>query len=424
MGVSVGCYEMIRVEGPHLYIGGFKAEDLVLRFGTPLYVYDKEVMVENYVRLRNSLRYEDVEILYSCKANSNAEILKVFKELGAGLDAVSIWEALLGVKVGFKPSKILFTGNNVTEEELKLALDLGVIVNADSIQQLIRYGRLNPGGEVSIRVNPGVGVGHHQKVVTGGVTKFGIYLNQINDALRIAKEYRLKIVGLHAHIGSGILDVEPILNTARVLTKLALSLNLPDLKFIDVGGGLGIPYRPNDKPLDVDGLGKGLTEIFNEFSQAYGRKVKLFIEPGRYLVGNAGVLLTKVVDVKVFEDGSLKKVFIGTDTGMNHLIRPALYDSYHEVIPVSKANAEKKLLADVVGNICESGDIIAKERMLPELREGDILAIMDVGAYGYSMASNYNFRPRPAEVMVYKNEVKLIRRRETFEDLIRNMVFD
>ncbi|PUA31814.1 MAG: diaminopimelate decarboxylase [Zestosphaera tikiterensis] len=415
---------MIRVEGSYLYIGGFKAEDLVLKFGTPLYVYDKEVIIENYVRLRNSLKYGDVEVLYSCKANSNVEVLKVFKELGAGLDAVSVWEALLGVKVGFPPDKILFTGNNVTEEELKLALDLGVIVNVDSIQQLVRYGRLNPEGEVSIRVNPGVGVGHHQKAVTGGVTKFGIYLNQVNEALRVAREYRLKIVGLHAHIGSGILDVEPILNVAKTLTKLALSLNLPDLKFVDVGGGLGIPYRPGDKPLDVEGLGVGLTDLFNEFSHAYGRRVKLFVEPGRYLVGNAGVLLTKVVDVKVFEDGSLKKVFVGTDTGMNHLIRPALYDSYHEVIPASKANVERKLLADVVGNICESGDVIARDRLLPELREGDILAIMDVGAYGYSMSSNYNLRPRPAEVMVYRDEVKLIRRRETFEDLIRHMILD
>lgn len=405
-----------------LFIGNFRAEELALEFGTPLYVYDREVMVENYVRLRTAVRYSNTEILYSCKANSNAEILKVFRELGAGLDAVSPWEVLLGVKVGFEPRNILFTGNNVSEDELRFVKDLGAMVNIDSIQQLRRYGRLYPGTEVSVRINPGFGVGHHQKVVTGGASKFGVPLSQVKELLEVARNYDLRIVGLHAHLGSGILSPEPIVTVARTLLQLILSTGLTDVEFVDVGGGLGIPYREDEKPLDVEVLGSELTKLFEDFSERYGRRVRLVLEPGRYLVGNAGVLLTKVVDIKeVPLDGGGRKVFVGTDTGMNHLIRPALYDAYHRVVPVGKVGAEARILADVVGNICESGDVLAKDRLLPELKEEDILAIMDVGAYGYSMTSNYNLRPRPAEVMVFGSEVKLIRRRETFEDLVRTM---
>lgn len=413
---------MIRVKGGTLYIGNFRAEDLVSMFGTPLYVYDKEELLNNYTKLRSAIKYPETQILYSCKANSNAEILRVFKELGAGLDAVSPWEVLLGVKVGFQPSNILFTGNNVTEDEIRLVRELGAIVNVDSIQQLRRYGRLYPSSEVSIRVNPGFGVGHHQKVVTGGLSKFGIPIPQLREALEVAKNFNLRIIGLHAHVGSGIMIPEPIVEVARTLLRLITDLSLTEIEFVDVGGGLGIPYRRDERPLDVEKLGSELTKLFEDFSVSYGRRVKLVLEPGRYLVGNAGVLLTRVIDVKeVLLDGGGKKVFVGTDTGMNHLIRPALYDAYHEVVPVGKVDAERKILADIVGNICESGDILAKDRLLPELREGDILAIMDVGAYGYSMASNYNLRPRPAEIMVFRSEVRLIRRRETFEDLVRTM---
>ena len=408
---------MIRIVGSHLYIGEYSAEDLAERFGTPLYVYDKEVIVENYLRLVRSIPYEDLEILYSCKANSNPEILTILRDLGSGLDAVSPFEALLGIMLGFSKEKILFTGTSVSDDEMKFVRgELGVMINIDSPSQLKRYGRLFPGTEVSVRVNPGIGAGHHGYAVTGGVTKFGVYLNQIERVRDIAREFGLRIVGLHMHIGSGILDTSIYREALDVL--LSVARRFSSLEFIDIGGGLGIPYKPDERTIDLDLFGSVVSKALKDFSQSYGH-VKLRIEPGRYIVGNAGVLLVRVVDIKEVEVNGSRKIFVGVDSGMNHLIRPALYGSYHEVIPASKADKPKEILVDIVGNICESGDILALERPMPRLEEGDLLAIMDVGAYGYSMSSNYNLRPRPPEIMVSRDEVKLIRGRETFDDLIR-----
>ncbi|MEM0471271.1 MAG: diaminopimelate decarboxylase [Sulfolobales archaeon] len=408
---------MIRIVGSHLYIGEYLAEDLAERFGTPLYVYDKEVIVENYLRLARSIPYEDLEILYSCKANNNPEILATLRDLGSGLDVVSPFEALLGIRLGFPREKILFTGTSVSDDEMKFVRgELGVMINIDSLSQLKRYGRLFPGTEVSVRINPGVGAGHHGYAVTGGVTKFGVYLNQIERIRDIAREFGLRIVGLHMHIGSGILDANVYREALDVL--LSVARRFSGLEFIDIGGGLGIPYKPGEKPIDLDQFGSIASNALRDFSRSHGH-VKLRIEPGRYIVGNAGVLLVRVVDIKEVEINNSRKIFVGVDSGMNHLIRPALYGSYHEVIPASKADKPKEILVDIVGNICESGDILALERPMPRLEEGDLLAIMDVGAYGYSMSSNYNLRPRPPEIMVFRSEVKLIRRRETFDDLIR-----
>ncbi|GAY25451.1 diaminopimelate decarboxylase [Desulfurococcaceae archaeon AG1] len=408
---------MIRIVGSHLYIGEYLAEDLAERFGTPLYVYDKEVIVENYLRLARSIPYEDLEILYSCKANNNPEILATLRDLGSGLDVVSPFEALLGIRLGFPREKILFTGTSVSDDEMKFVRgELGVMINIDSLSQLKRYGRLFPGTEVSVRINPGVGAGHHGYAVTGGVTKFGVYLNQIEKIRDIAREFGLRIVGLHMHIGSGILDANVYRETLDVL--LSVARRFSGLEFIDIGGGLGIPYKPGEKPIDLDQFGSIVSKALRDFSQSHGH-VKLRIEPGRYIVGNAGVLLVRVVDIKEVEINNSRKIFVGVDSGMNHLIRPALYGSYHEVIPASKADKPKEILVDIVGDICESGDILALERPMPRLEEGDLLAIMDVGAYGYSMSSNYNLRPRPPEIMVFRDEVKLVRRRETFDDLIR-----
>jgi diaminopimelate decarboxylase len=408
---------MIRIVGSHLYIGEYLAEDLAERFGTPLYVYDKEVIVENYLRLARSIPYEDLEILYSCKANNNPEILATLRDLGSGLDVVSPFEALLGIRLGFPREKILFTGTSVSDDEMKFVRgELGVMINIDSLSQLKRYGRLFPGTEVSVRINPGVGAGHHGYAVTGGVTKFGVYLNQIERIRDIAREFGLRIVGLHMHIGSGILDANVYREALDVL--LSVARRFSGLEFIDIGGGLGIPYKPGEKPIDLDQFGSIASNALRDFSRSHGH-VKLRIEPGRYIVGNAGVLLVRVVDIKEVEINNSRKIFVGVDSGMNHLIRPALYGSYHEVIPASKADKPKEILVDIVGNICESGDILALERPMPRLEEGDLLAIMDVGAYGYSMSSNYNLRPRPPEIMVFRSEVKLVRRRETFDDLIR-----
>ncbi|MEM2007497.1 MAG: diaminopimelate decarboxylase [Sulfolobales archaeon] len=411
---------MIKIEGPYLYVGSFKAEEVAERFGTPVYVYDKEVIITNYSFLRKSIKYRDLEVMYACKANANTEILKTLRDLGAGLDAVSPWEVLLAVRLGFKKEKILFTGNNVTDAEMKFVRgELGVLVNADSLSQLKRYGRLFPDTEVSIRVNPGIGAGHHGYAITGGLTKFGIYLNQLEEVRAVLRDYRLTLVGLHTHIGSGILEVEPFVRATETLIHIASQF--PRVEFLDLGGGFGIPYRPSERSLDMPYLGDRITALVEDFTSRYGH-VKLRIEPGRFIVGNAGVLLTRVVDIKEVSLGGVKKTFVGVDSGMNHIIRPALYGAHHEVVAVSKADWPKVLRADVVGNICESGDVLAVEVELPELREGDVLAFMNAGAYGYSMSSNYNMRPRPPEVVVYGSDAKLTRRRETFEDMLSTTV--
>ncbi|MEM1610299.1 MAG: diaminopimelate decarboxylase [Sulfolobales archaeon] len=413
---------MIKIVGGSLYIGCFEAEDLAKRFGTPLYVYDEELIRDNYLGLLRAFRYKWLEILYSCKANSNPWILSILRDLGSGLDAVSPLEVLLGIKMGFPKEKILFTGVNVSDEEMLLVRgELGVMINIDSLSQLERYGRLFPETDISIRINPGFGGGHHRYTITGGLTKFCIYTSQIERAIEIARRYRLRIAGLHMHIGSGIYDVEPYLRGLEILLDLATRLG--DVEFIDIGGGLGIPYRPGDKGVDIDLLGSRVSELLEEFSRKYW-EVKLRIEPGRYIVGNAGILLTKVVDIKEIEYAGEKKLFIGVDTGMNHLIRPALYDAYHEIIPVRGVDRPREVIADVVGNICESGDILARDRPLPRIVEGEILAILDVGAYGYSMSSNYNLRLRPAEVLISGCSGRLIRRSETFEDLVRTAGFE
>jgi diaminopimelate decarboxylase len=406
---------VIRVVGPYLYVGGFRADELAQRFGTPLYVYDLEVVEENYRRLVGSFPYRDLEVLYSCKANNNVDVLRTLRDLGAGLDAVSPWEVLLGVRLGFPKERILFTGSSVSDEEMRFVRELGTLVNVDSLSQLRRYGRMYPGTEVSIRVNPGIGAGHHGYAVTGGVTKFGVYLDQLGRALDIVREYNLRVVGLHTHIGSGILDPEPYLRAVEVLLDVARRFS--SLEFIDAGGGFGVPYRPGERPLDIAYLGSRVSEMVEEFSRRYGH-VRLRVEPGRYLVATAGVLLVRVVDVKEVEVGGTRRVFVGVDSGMNHLIRPALYGAYHEVVAATKADQPGELVADVVGNICESGDVLATGISLPRVEEGDVLAIMNAGAYGYAMSSNYNMRPRPAEVVVHGGEVRLSRRRETFEDLI------
>jgi diaminopimelate decarboxylase len=406
---------VIRVVGPYLYVGGFRADELAQRFGTPLYVYDLEVVEENYRRLVGSFPYRDLEVLYSCKANNNVDVLRTLRDLGAGLDAVSPWEVLLGVRLGFPKERILFTGSSVSDEEMRFVRELGTLVNVDSLSQLRRYGRMYPGTEVSIRVNPGIGAGHHGYAVTGGVTKFGVYLDQLGRALDIVREYNLRVVGLHTHIGSGILDPEPYLRAVEVLLDVARRFS--SLEFIDAGGGFGVPYRPGERPLDIAYLGSRVSEMVEEFSRRYGH-VRLRVEPGRYLVATAGVLLVRVVDVKEVEVGGTRRVFVGVDSGMNHLIRPALYGAYHEVVAATKADRPRELVADVVGNVCESGDVLATGVSLPRVEEGDVLAIMNAGAYGYTMSSNYNMRPRPAEVVVRGGEVRLSRRRETFEDLV------
>ncbi|MEM4658933.1 MAG: diaminopimelate decarboxylase [Sulfolobales archaeon] len=411
---------VIEVRGSHLYIGGLKATELADRFGTPLYAYDKGVVIDNYGKISRSFTYRNVEVLYSCKANSNPGILATLRDLGAGLDSSSPWEVVLGLMLGFKREKIMFTGSGVTDEEMRYVRgELGVLVNVDSIRQLRRYGRLFPETDVSIRINPGFGYGYHEFTTAGGLTKFGISIDLLSKALEIAKEYKLKIVGLHSHIGSGVFAVEPYVKVTKLLLDIAVGLH--DLEFIDIGGGMGVPYRPEEAEFDHIAFGRAVSELLENYSKSIG-EIKLRIEPGRFIVGNAGVLLTRVVEVKVVEFGGSRKVFAIVDTSINHIVRSVMMGTYYEVVAASKADARHRVEVDVVGNLCMAGDVIAKARELPPLEEGDVLAFLNTGAYTYSMSMNYNMRPRPAEVLVHDGEVRLTRRRESFADLISTLV--
>ncbi|MEM0178921.1 MAG: diaminopimelate decarboxylase [Fervidicoccaceae archaeon] len=403
-----------------LSIGGISAEEIAKEFGTPIYVYDEETIRKSYERIREAFSYENLEIMYAAKANSNIHILKIMRELGAGLDAVSPYEVLLGRMAGFAPESILFTGSSVSNEDMRMAIEAGALINIDSISQLRRYASLFPGGEVSIRINLGYGSGYHSYLVTGGRTKFGIDAIDLDLAIDIAMRNGIKIIGLHTHMGSGIVDWKLYVRALKDLLTLARKLD--GLEFVDVGGGFGIAYRKEDPSIEIEKVGAELSRMMHSFNMEIGRSVKLRIEPGRFLVARAGALIARVVDVKEIRHGEEREAFIGIDSGMGHLIRPALYEAYHEVVPV-REKVRERIRAHVVGNYCESGDIIALDRILPYMREGDLLAVLDAGAYGYSMSSNYNMRPRPAEVMVrIGGKVELIRRRETFEDMVRGMI--
>lgn len=389
-------------------------EKIAKQFGTPTYVYNERKILSQIRSLMTNIAYEPKTILYAMKANDNPRILEIFEKKFIGIDAVSTGEIALALGVGFLPKNIVFTGNNMTDEEMDFAVKRGVFMNIDSLSRLEKFGKKYPGRNVSVRINPDVGDGHHDHCITGGPdSKFGIWHSEASGARKIAKKYKLKIIGIHEHIGSGILDAEKFMTAMEVLLKVALGF--PDLNFIDFGGGLGVPYEPEEKELDMEALGRKMTNRFISFCDEYGKRLNLAIEPGRYLVAESGFLLTTVNTIKKYPGG---KVFVGVNSGFNHLIRPAMYKSYHPVINISNPGGKGEKV-DVVGNICESGDKFAVDRIVSKAREGDLIAIGCAGAYGYTMASNYNKRPKPAEVLVESNGViKLIRERETVDSLV------
>ena len=367
--------------------------------------------------------YSNYRSNYSIKANSNLELLKIIREEGLNADAMSPGEIHVLLAAGFRPDEILFVANNVSAEEMQYAIDKGVLVSCDSLSQLRQYGRLDPGGKVAIRINPGVGAGHHAKVVTGGKnTKFGINLEEIDDVKAVLKEYRLRLVGINQHIGSLFMEPSSYLQAARALLDIASGFE--DLEFIDMGGGFGIPYRKQEgqQRLDLGEMGRGISQLMEEWTSNYGKRIRLKIEPGRYVVAECGVLLGTVHAVKQ----NAGRTYIGTDIGFNVLIRPVMYDSHHDIEIYRNDDilwTDNVRTATVVGNICESGDILARDRELPEAAEGDLIGVMDAGAYCYSMSSNYNNRLRPAEVLIgLDGSPRLIRRRDTFEDLMRGFI--
>jgi diaminopimelate decarboxylase len=391
-------------------------------YGTPLYVYNENILRDRCRDLKGLIDYSNFTVNYSLKANSNLELIKIVKSEGLRVDAMSPGEIYINTLAGYKPEEILFISNNVSEEEFRFAINAGVKISVDSVSQLELFGKINRGGEVAFRMNPGFGAGHHEKVTTAGQkTKFGIEMKSIPEVKRILKEYELRLIGINQHIGSLFMDSEAYLQSTGNILSIARQFD--DLKFIDLGGGFGIPYKKqaNQSRLDLKELGGKLSKVINAWVKEYGKNIEFKIEPGRYIVAESSILLGRVNATKTNYD--IK--YIGTDLGFNVLIRPVMYDSHHD-IEIYRENGVPSLkeeTVNIVGNICETGDIIARDRKLPEIIENDILGVLDSGAYGYSMSSNYNSRLRPAEVLIdASGNPRLIRRRDTLDDLVRNFL--
>lgn len=385
-------------------------------FGTPLYIYDAEVIKSQYQKLIGAFPKTKIKLKYAAKALTNISILKYIRSLGAGLDAVSIQEVELGMMAGFKPEEIMYTPNGVSFEEIREGIEKGVMLNIDNISILEQLGNeYKDTVPVCIRLNPHLMAGGNHKISTGHIdSKFGISILQTRHLLRVIETYNINVVGVHMHTGSDILDADVFLNGAKLLFDLARELK--SIEFIDFGSGFKVAYHESDVQVDVADLGSKISAAFNEFCKEYGRELQLWFEPGKYLVSEAGTLLVKTNVVKT----TPATVFAGVDSGLNHLIRPMMYDAYHDIINISNTEGTKRVYT-IVGYICET-DTFGWDRQLYEISEGDILAIKNAGAYGYSMSSNYNSRFRPTEVLLVDGKAHLIRKRETMEDLTRNQV--
>ena len=404
-------------------------EKLMERYGSPLYTYDYEILTSQCQKMRNfGVWLEDawqkkVSMHYSTKANSNPTIMRIIKQAGLQVDCMSPMEMAIDLKCGFAPDEMLYVCNNISLEEMKKVHDARLLICLDSISQVDTWGKEFPGTDIMIRINPGtVGVGHSEKVITSGKeTKFGISEENLNDLFAVAKNHNLNIIGVHQHLGSLFLNDKIPNYIAGVKTGLEIvKKHFNDVKIIDLGGGFGVPYLPEEKPLDLEDLSKVLVPVLNCFIKEYPSVKELKFEPGRYIPCEAGNILGSVTAIK-YENG---KYWIGTNIGMNQVVRPSMYGSYHEISILSKDIDNKQtILANFVGNICESGDILGKDRYvsLPEI--GDIVIVQNAGAYGYSMASNYTGRMRPAEVLLKEKEAFLIREAETEEDQLSKLDF-
>lgn len=396
-----------------------KNKDLISianQYGAPVYVYDADKISSQYNRLTQAFsNVKNLRLNYAVKALNNINVLRLMKQLGSGLDTVSIQEVQLGIMAGFDPSRIIFTPNGVSLEEIEEAAKLGVQINIDNLSILEQFGSTHPQTPVCIRINPHVMAGGNANISVGHIdSKFGISIHQIPHILRIVELTGMHINGIHMHTGSDILDIDVFLYASEILFETAK--NFKDLEFIDFGSGFKVPYKEGDIETNIEEFGKKLTERFNDFCKEQGKELTLAFEPGKFLVSEAGKFLVKVNVVKQ----TTSTVFASVDSGFNHLIRPMLYGAKHRIHNLSNPNGKERYYS-VVGYICET-DTFATNTRISEIKEGDILAFSNAGAYCFTMSSNYNSRFRPAEVLWYQNEAHLIRERETFEDLTRNQV--
>ncbi|PKA83738.1 diaminopimelate decarboxylase [Ulvibacter sp. MAR_2010_11] len=396
-----------------------KHQDLLAvaeQYGSPVYVYDASKIESQYKRLTSAFKkVKHVKINYAVKALSNISVLKLLSTLGSGMDTVSIQEVRLALEAGVLPEKIIFTPNGVSLEEIERAAGLGVQINIDNLSILEQFGTKHPDIPVCIRINPHVMAGGNTNISVGHIdSKFGISIHQMPHIERIVKNTKMNINGIHMHTGSDILDIEVFLYASEILFQTAT--HFKNLEFIDFGSGFKVPYKKDDIETNIEELGEKLSKRFNQFCKEYGKELTLAFEPGKFLVSEAGKFLVKVNVVKQ----TTSTVFAQVDSGFNHLIRPMLYGSEHGIENVSNPKGKERFYS-VVGYICET-DTFANNRRIAEIHEGDILAFSNAGAYCFTMASNYNSRYRPAEVLWYKDEAHLIRKRETFDDIIKNQI--
>ncbi len=417
----------LSVRDGHLCVAGEDCTVLAERFGTPLYVTDGERVVEKYREYYQALssHYSQVQVLYAAKANGNLALLRMLGKAGAGADVFSSGELRLALRAGMRPEHLLFNGNSKSEADLILAVQSGVKISVDSLDELMRLDAVAASegktAEIAFRVNPAIEVPTHPKIATGlRTSKFGIPAGQILGAYQAALSCEhVKPIGLHCHIGSQILDIEPFVREAEVLVHLAGKLTDlgVHLQFIDLGGGLGIPYRHATDPIPTaEAYAARVMPVFLRGIHDAGIRPECWVEPGRYLVADSTVLLTRVNSVK-----EAHRRFVNVDAGFNLLVRPAMYDAYHEVVVANRAQEPLQNLCTIAGPICESGDILAEDRSLPVVRVGDLIALLDTGAYGFAMSSQYNARPRCAEVLMEGGNAVVMRRAETVDDLIALM---
>ncbi len=390
----------------------------VNEFGSPLYVYDDQRIRDQYGKLVSAFHRSDVRFFYACKALTNVNILKIMHELGSGIDCVSINEVKLAIRAGVEPDKIIFTPNGVGLAEYLEATALNVHINIDNLDLLQQFGRhFGSAYPVIIRLNPHIMAGGNIKIATGHVdSKFGISIDQIDQIIAIAKQTGVKVKGLHLHTGSEIKEVDVFIKGLELI--LELTHHFPDLTVVDLGGGFKVPYKSEEKGTDMQLLGEKMAETFAVFKQKTGRMFQVWFEPGKFLVSECGYFLVKANILKQ----APSRTFVGVDSGFNHLIRPMFYDAYHKITNISNPSGGL-CTYNIVGNICET-DTFAWDRELNEVRANDILLFNNAGAYGFEMSSRFNSRCRPAEVLVKNGRLKLIRRRETFDDVIAGQVID
>lgn len=418
----------LEINNDHLSIGGCDTIELVKKYGTPIYIINEQTIRQRISELKGVLEenYSKVRIHYAVKANTNAAILKILLSEGAFLDCVSIGEIYIALTVGYSPDQIIYTGNNYTNEDFEYALTKGVTINLDALSQIKRLNRIMKKTKLkcdilSFRVNPEFGSGHHDHCITAGPDiKFGILESSIVQAYEEALKLGFTRFGIHMHIGSGILEVEPFRIAAEKFLKIAGKVHAElgiNFEFLDFGGGLGIPYKPDQAPFDLEEYGATILGLFKEKIEEYDLGEPFFcIEPGRFLVAESTIILSEVNTIKQ----TVSKNYIGIDAGFNNLIRPTMYGSYHEMVVANKMTQQPENIYEIAGPICETGDVLAHERQLPLIEEGDIIAILDAGAYGFTMASNYNARPYAAEILVREGQSYIVRQRQPIDDLLKN----